>query len=129
MAFYVLLRNADDEILEEVDGDIRFRSGTPPTLRPEKGMRWLPFIVTNPIYDATTQVKEGPILTVNADNVTRVWTVRSKTAQELDEDKDKIAISILRLVKPLITALNDGTFISGSNYTNSQMKAILKAHL
>lgn len=129
MAFYVLLRNVDDSIVEEVDGDRRFRSGEPPVLKPEKGLRWLPIIVTNPTYDGNTQVKEGPVVTVNATDVTRVWTVRDKTAQELDEQKDREAINALRTVKPLIMALNDGSFVPGSNYTNGQMKAILKAHI
>jgi hypothetical protein len=129
MALYVLLQNSDDSILEEVDGDKRFRSGTPPTLRPEKGMRWLPITITNPAHDGTTQVKEGPVLTINADNVTRVWTVRDKTAQELDEIENDRTLHKLNLLKPLIKALNDGSFVPGSNHTNAQLKAIIKSHL
>jgi hypothetical protein len=47
----------------------------------------LPVEVTDPQYDSATQVKEGPTVTVLADKVTRVWTVRSKAVQELDDEK------------------------------------------
>jgi len=129
MALYVLLQNSDDSILEEVDGDMRFRSGIPPALLPAKGMRWLPITITNPSHDEATQVKKGPVLTVNSDNVTRVWTVRDKNAQELDALKDRATRDALNIVKPLIEALNDGSFVPNQNYTNAQLKAILKDHL
>jgi hypothetical protein len=129
MARYVLLQNSDDSILEEIEGDKRFRSGLPPVLNPAKAMRWLPITITNPNHDESTQVKTGPVVTVNADNVTRVWSVRSKTAQELDELKNKETVSVIRAIKPLIDALNDGTFTPGQNLTNAQLKAIIKAHI
>jgi hypothetical protein len=129
MALYVLLQNSDDSILEEIEGDKRFRSGVPPILKPEKGLRWLPITITNPDYNGAIQVKEGPVLTVNTDNVTRVWTVRSKTAQELDDEKDASASSRLQSMKALVLALNDGSFVPGQNLTNVQLKAIIKAHL
>lgn len=59
-----------------------------PTVQTKPGWRWLPVEVTNPSFNSATQVKEGPVVTVLADKVTRVWTVRAKTAQELADDVD-----------------------------------------
>ncbi len=60
---------------------------TPPPDMTRKGFAWLPIVITDPAFDSTTQVRTGPVTTVEALRVTRVWTVRAKTAQELDEDK------------------------------------------
>ncbi|MGV8838984.1 MAG: hypothetical protein ACWA6X_01630, partial [Bauldia sp.] len=43
----------------------------------------LPVEVTDPPFDPATQVRTGPVLTIEATRVTRVWTVRDKTAEEL----------------------------------------------
>ncbi len=59
---------------------------------------FLPVEVTNPPYDPATQVKTGPVVTVLVDKVTRVWTVRDKTAAELDAEKDA-AISNVDVVQ------------------------------
>ena len=86
---YVLVEDVTNKILEEVDGDKRFRSGTPPDL-PQKPFRWLPLEVTDPdVPDYETHLKEGqPVTTVENDRVTRAWTVRKKTKQELDKEKE-----------------------------------------
>ncbi len=85
---YVLVEDETDTILKEVEGDREFRSGTPPDL-PLKPFRWLPLEVTNPdVTDHTTHIKEGPVTTVKAKKATRAWTVRPKTADELDADKE-----------------------------------------
>ena len=86
---YVLVEDVTNKILEEVDGDKRFRSGTPPDL-PQKPFRWLPLEVTDPeVPDYETHLKEGqPVTTVENDRVTMVWTVREKTKQELDKEKE-----------------------------------------
>ena len=85
---YVLVEDGTDAILKEVEGDREFRSGNPPKL-PLKPFRWLPLEVTNPdVTDHTTHIKEGPVTTVKAKKVTRVLTVRPKTAEELDADKE-----------------------------------------
>jgi hypothetical protein len=61
---------------------------TPPEVLKGKPYRKvLPVEVTDPAVDGATQIKEGPVVTVLADKVTRVWSVRSKTAQELDDEK------------------------------------------
>ncbi len=85
---YVLVEDETDTILKEVEGDREFRTGTPPDL-PLKPFRWLPLEVTNPdVTDHTTHIKEGPVTTVKAKKATRAWTVRPKTAEELDTDKE-----------------------------------------
>lgn len=58
----------------------------PPDL-PHKNLKWLPVVVTLPPME-DDQVREGPVVTVEADRVTRVWTVRDKTAQEIDDEKE-----------------------------------------
>lgn len=44
----------------------------------------LPIEDTRPPVDAVAEVEEGPVVTILADKVTRVWTVRAKTSGELD---------------------------------------------
>ena len=88
MARYALVEDGTDKILQEVDGDKKFRSGTPPDL-PQKPFRWLPMEITNPdLLDRKTHMKDGPLISVKDDRVTKVWTVRPITAQELDAKKE-----------------------------------------
>ena len=101
-----------------------------------KAIGWLPVILINPAFDDATQIKTGPIggqlgdaVSVNADDVTVEFTVRNKTAQELDDEKDEQASNQLESLKALVLALNDGSFVPGSNHTNAQLKAIIKAKL
>ena len=44
----------------------------------------LPIEDTRPALDAVAEVEEGPVVTIGADKVTRVWTVRPKNDGELD---------------------------------------------
>jgi len=101
-----------------------------------KALGWLPVVLTNPPFDSETQVRTGPIggqvgdvVTGNADSVDVIFSVRDKTAQELDDEKDAEAGQQLKTLKALGLALNDGSFVPGSNYTNTQLKAIIKAKL
>jgi len=85
---YALVEDSTKVILKEVDGNKRFRTGIPPTL-PLKPFHWLPLEITNPdVPDHATHVKEGPVTVVEIDKVTKTWTVRPKTAEELDADKE-----------------------------------------
>ena len=82
---YALVEDVTNKILEEVEGDKEFRTGTPPDL-PQKPFRWLPIEVTNPdLLDHETHMKDGPLISVKDDSVTKVWTIRPRTAQELDD--------------------------------------------
>lgn len=55
-------------------------AGTPPVLR-GKPLVWLPVIEVNPDA-ADDQIKTGPVISINANDVTRTWTVRSETFAE-----------------------------------------------
>ncbi len=67
-----------------IDGAIsEFREfDRPPDLSHKTTMRVLPVEVTDPPFDPATQMRTGPVVTIEATRVTRVWAVRSKTAQE-----------------------------------------------
>lgn len=80
MAIYCLI-NPDNTIN-------RIESGIDPTVATRSGYKWLPLVEpSGPSYDPTIEVLIGPIDTVGATQVTRTWSKRSKTAQELDTDK------------------------------------------
>lgn len=73
-----------------MDGTIRedrdFAAAPPDMSR--KGFKWLPYVDTDPPFDPATQLRTGPVVAVRVNDVTRVWTVRAKTAPELDTEKD-----------------------------------------
>lgn len=128
MADYILLNNSDDSIVEEVDSSRFRKTGKPPTLKSEKAMRWLELVVVDPVR-GEDQIKEGPVIAISDTKYTRTWTVRDKTADELDAEKDSNATDNFNMFKPIIMALNDGSFVPDSDYTVDQIKAKLKAHL
>lgn len=45
-----------------------------------------------------------------------------------DELFDKIILN-QKVLKAVVLSLNDGTLVPGSNYTNAQIKAIIKANM
>ena len=126
MANYVLLNNSDDSIVEEVDSSRFRKTGKPPTLKSEKGIRWLELVVVNPDM-GEGQIKEGPVVSISDTTYTRTFTVRDLTADELDAAKDTMAARNFENLKPLLMALNDGSFVPDSDYTVDQIKAKLKA--
>lgn len=87
MAEYALIEIATNAIRE-----FREFAEAPPDVT-RKGVKWLPVAVTDPAPTAT-QVKEGPVITVEAKQVTRVWTVREKTSDEIDAGKEAYLSSI-----------------------------------
>lgn len=54
----------------------------PPDLSPGKPLRWLPVIDQQPV-PAAGETLAGPVITISADGVTRAWTARPKTYDEL----------------------------------------------
>lgn len=67
---------------------VTFPGDCPPDPSGKPSYRWLPAPeVTPPTFDTETQVREGPTHVIGATQVTQSYTVRSKTAQELDDDK------------------------------------------
>ena len=128
MAKYILLNNSDNSIVEEVDS-CRFRkTGKPRTPNSEMGIRWLELVVVDPEM-GKDQIKEGPVIAISDTKYTRTWTVRDKTADELDAEKDKIVEGEFERLKSVILALNDGSFVPDSDYTVDQIKAKLKVHI
>jgi hypothetical protein len=93
MTTYVQVRLADNAVGEERE----FNDAPPDTSR--KGFVWLPLAVTDPAFDPATQVRSGPVDTVGKDSVSRVWTVRDMTSDELDAVKGATvdALDILQL--------------------------------
>ena len=128
MANYVLLNNSDDLVIEEVDSSRFRKTGKPPTLKSEKGIRWLELVVVDPEI-GEDQIKEGPTIAISDTTCTRTWTVRDKTADELNTEKTAQADNIVRGFKPLLDVLNDGSFVPGSNYTDKQIKAKIEEKL
>jgi len=128
MAKYILLNNSDDSVIEEANSSRFRKTGKPPILKSEKGIRWLELVVVNPVV-GKDQIKEGPTIDISDTKYTRTWTVRDKTADELDAEKDDITTHNFDMLKPIIMALNDGSFVPDSDYTVDQIKAKLKAHL
>ena len=128
MSDYILLQNSDDKVLEEADSTRFRKTGVPPVLKSEKGIRWLDLVVVNPSA-AADQIKEGPTVDITSTTYTRTWTVRNKTAKELNSEKDGEVLDRLKILKPLIKALNDGTFVPGQNLTDAKLKKLLKDHL
>jgi hypothetical protein len=128
MADYILLRNSDDHVLEEADSSRFRKTGIPPVLKSEKGIRWLDLVIVNPAQ-VDNQIKEGPTVEITSTTYTRTWTVRDKTEDELNTERTLLADHLFNDLKPLLLVLNDGSFIPGSNYTDVQIKSKLKAKL
>jgi hypothetical protein len=92
MAMYALINNG------VIEGYRDFES--PPTN--PAGKPWLTFLPvadTNPaVTDPDTEVKEGPVVTIGATEVTRVWTVRAKTAGEIDAEKQVVVDGMQKVI-------------------------------
>ncbi len=79
MNTHALIQTADTSKLRERD----FGGETPPTLAPEKGLKWVPVVLVgekDPV-DTDAQIKEFSE-TVTATQVTKTWTVRPMTVDE-----------------------------------------------
>jgi len=70
-----------------------------------------PVVITNPSFDPQTEIKEGPVDNYDGTTATRIFTVRPKTQQELDDDgKNKDTGYVLSATKDIgivLTALID----------------------
>lgn len=123
-AEYALVNQAD-EILELRD------FASVPNDPVGKNWRWLPVEVTDPAFDGETQVRSGPVTAVEATRVTRVWTVRAKTAPELDADKQA---EIDSLPEPVVKALLDHenrvrNSMGQAAITETALRATLKSYI
>lgn len=108
-----------------------YQSNVDPTVATRPPWKWLPVQETDPAYDPAGQVKEGPVVTVFADKVTRTWAVRAKTAQELDGEKDAVVNGMdLVLLKVAFNHENRVRVLEGKQpITLAQFKAAIKALL
>lgn len=77
-----------------------------PAAQTRAGFRWLPCpAVAKPSFDAATETVDGPTYTVNANDVTEVWTKRSRTAPEMAEAKAAAVNGINGPLKPVLKIL------------------------
>lgn len=128
MALYALLTPDGKFRLEERDwGAVVPKDVTPGTANPY----WVPVTVVDPPFNPATEVKEGPVETIAADQVTRTWTVRAKTAGELDAEKehrlddfDRLTLAVAFDHENRIRALEGKAAV-----TAAQFRAALKARL
>lgn len=88
MALFAYVNIDTDEIVKYVEYLER------PADPQGKPYEWLPVEDTMPGYDAKTQVLEGPVVEVTTDAVTRVWSVRDKTPEELAGEVDQAVNTI-----------------------------------
>lgn len=89
MSRFVRIVSSTDEKIEEKDAS-QFRTGGPPPANVAKDWEWLPLVVDNPTHDGPTQIKTGPVESRVGNEWHKVWTVRDKTAQEIDDGKDNL---------------------------------------
>lgn len=82
MAEYALIDAKTGDILKSAAFDAKPPDPT------GKGWKWVPVEITDPPVNQAIQVKTGPVVTTAdaKDKVTRVWTVRDKTTQELADE-------------------------------------------
>ncbi len=106
-----------------------FPDDDPPILASVKKMVWFKYIKEPaPNYDVRTHKLAPAQKVISGDTVTESRAVEALTQQEIDDRDNGEIDHFMRLMKPVVLALNDGTFVPGSNYTNTQMRAIIKAH-
>lgn len=110
--------------------EMRDFATAPPNLA-RKGIEWRPVVITDPAFDPVTQIRTGPVDTIFPTQVTRVWTVRSKTAQELDDDKTAQvdAMGEIPFKSALDTHNSWRVSVGLATVTEAQYKATLKTFI
>lgn len=102
--------------------------GDPPDVS-HKNLVWMPYTrVPDPAFDPRTHRILPPQKAIQGDNVVESRAVIALTQQEIDDRDDAEVTSAVAVIKPLIMALNDGSFAPASNYTNAQLRQIIKDH-
>ena len=87
MTKYARITSSTGVIIEEKD-EAEFRGGKPPPANVAKDWEWLPLVFDKPSCNSAAEVLEGPEDVVTAEKITRTWTVRDKTPEEINADKD-----------------------------------------
>lgn len=96
------------------------------------GWRWLPVEDAGaPVFDATTQVREGPINMVEETRVFRSYVVRDKTQAELDATReqqvtnfDVVAFKVALNHENRIRTLEGRAQVTAAQFRNA-LKALL----
>lgn len=82
---------------------VREEQNVDPDVATKSGWRWLSIIeLPSPIYDSKLQVLEGTNYNVLDDSIEKYWSVRDKTQQEIDADKQSVLGSIPKIVFDLL---------------------------
>jgi len=129
MTRYVLVNDTTKEVLQEVEGDKEFRTGSPPGL-PLKPFSWLPLEDEGvPSYDPETKVSVGPNIVVTDKKVTKSWTIRDKTEEELGVRKDQVVDDLFNFpaLAAFIKAIDDGAIQPGAGVGVDSLRAKIKA--
>lgn len=102
-----------------------------PNVQTKPGFAWLPVEAVDPKHDPATQVKTGPVTTIETSRVLDTWTVRAKTTQELDAEKDAriSAIDLLQFAVSFDMENRMRVLEGKAQVTAAQYRNALKARL
>ena len=115
MAKYVLISTTDQSVLKRVNGEKEFRTGSPPTLPIEKGIKWLvleelprpsfdPYtheIIPTVVQTDTTRIEGWELLPLSGDALIKATQAQiSKTDKHMSRMVEDIFVAIA-LGKPL----------------------------
>jgi hypothetical protein len=107
--------------------------GVAPNPNPAKGLDWRSCpVVSPPAVDPLSEVLEAPAYQVGASEVTESWSVRAKTAQEIDDDKTAALATFngtlySPLLKIVVNLHNRIRVLEGlSTHTEAQVKTAIK---
>ena len=106
-----------------------------PDVQTRAGWRWLPVETTNPPYNSATDIRTGPVVAVGPERVTRVWSVRRMTPEELAKAEEDAKERKLNEVDVLIFRIlfnheNRVRVLEGkAAVTAEQFRAAMKALL
>ena len=80
-------------------------------------------------FDSATQIRTGPVL--EAEPAVIRYTVREKTTREIDDLKQEAATNTFNqlALNSYALAINDGSIVPGSNMTDAEIIAAMKAKM
>lgn len=79
----------------------RYEDNVDPAGILKAGWKRLIVVDTKPTFDPNTQALDGPVVTIEAARVTRVWTLRAQTSAEMDANSDSIFDGITLLERKM----------------------------
>lgn len=81
----------------------REENNVDPNVATKPGWRWLSITdIPTPIYDPKLQVLEGPNFNVIENSIERYWSVRDKTPEEIEAEKENILGNIPQIIIELL---------------------------